>query len=158
MQVKCSKCAQPIALTDMIESADGRLSHLDCRRPNGLTANERALLFVHCFNHVVARCLSCDASFRFTELGADPLGGRTNLCPRCRKDLTEHVRAHLYRCTTVPADVRLAAQRVREAARRLVKQSHQLLDKSDVMMRETEAALYASQVALRAAMARRTAS
>jgi hypothetical protein len=71
MQVKCSKCAQPIALTDIIESSDGCLSHLDCRRPNGLTANERALLFVHCFNHAVARCLPCDASFRFTELGAD---------------------------------------------------------------------------------------
>jgi hypothetical protein len=131
---------------------------LECRRPNGLTANERALLFVYCFNHALARCLSCDASFRFTELAADPLGSRTNLCPRCRKDLTEHIRAHLYRCTIVPADVRLAAQRVREAAQRLVKQSRELRDKSDVMMRETEAALYASQLALRVAMARRTGS
>jgi hypothetical protein len=57
----------------------------------------------------------------------------------------------------VPANVRLAAQRVCEAAQRLVKQSHQLLDKSDVMRRETEAALYASQLALQTAMARRAA-
>jgi hypothetical protein len=158
MQVKCSKCAHPILLTDIIESADGWLAHLDCSRPNGLTPNERALLFLYCFNHAVARCLSCDVSFRFTELAADPLGGRTNLCPRCRQDLTEHVRAHLYRCTLVPTDVRLAAQRVREAAQRLVKQSQQLRDKSDVMMRETEAALKASQLVLQTAMARRAAS
>jgi hypothetical protein len=158
MQVKCSKCAQPILLTDIVESADGRLFHLDCRRPNGLTANERALIFIYCFNHAVARCLSCDAGFRFTELAADPLGSRTNLCPRCRQDLTEHVRAHLYRCMIVPADVRLAAQRVRETAQRLVKQSHQLLDKSDVIMRETEAALRTSQLALQTAMARRAAT
>jgi len=30
MQVKCSKCSQPIALTDIIESSDGRVSHVDC--------------------------------------------------------------------------------------------------------------------------------
>ena len=32
MQVDCSKCAPPIALTDSIESTDGGLSHLDCER------------------------------------------------------------------------------------------------------------------------------
>ena len=158
MQVKCSKCSQPIALTDIIQSSDGRLSHVDCRRPQTLTVEERALLFVHCFNHAVARCLTCDVSFSFTELAADPLGGRTNLCPRCRRDLTENVRGHLYRCTMVPSEVRLAAQGVRETAQRLVKQSQRQVDGADALVREAEAALLASQKALRAAMARRTAS
>src|SRR2546428_3641548 len=50
------------------------------------------------------------------ELAADPLGGRTNICPRCRKDLTENVRTHLYGCAKLPAEVRLRAQALREAA------------------------------------------
>jgi hypothetical protein len=33
MQVKCSKCGQFIALSDIIESSNGRLSHVDCTRP-----------------------------------------------------------------------------------------------------------------------------
>ena len=68
MHVKCSKCSQPIALTDIIQSSEDRLSHVDCRRPQTLTAEEPALLSVYCFNHAIARCLSCDVSFCFTEL------------------------------------------------------------------------------------------
>ena len=158
MHLKCSKCSRPIALTDIVELVSGCLSHIDCRRPSGLTPDERALTFVCCFNHAVARCLPCGVGLRFTELAADPLGGRTNLCPRCRQDLTEHVRAHLYRCLLVPSAVREAAQAVRGSALRLVKQSQQLMDRTDVLMREAEALLFASQKALRAAMARRTAS
>src|SRR5262249_2065128 len=33
VQVKCSKCHQSIGLTDAIESSEGRLSHVDCERP-----------------------------------------------------------------------------------------------------------------------------
>src|SRR5262249_56315910 len=47
MQVKCSKCSEPIALSDVIESSDGRLSHIDCMRPPMLTVEERAFLFVY---------------------------------------------------------------------------------------------------------------
>ena len=54
MQVKCSKCSQPIWLTDVIESSDGRLSHIDCSRRSTLTPAERQLVFVYCFGHVVA--------------------------------------------------------------------------------------------------------
>lgn len=159
MQVKCSKCSQPIALTDIIEieSSDVSLSHVDCRRPRTLTADERALLFVYCFDHIVAQCLTCSLSFRMTELAADPLGGRANLCPRCRKDLTENVRAHLYGCVMLPSEVRLRAQAVREAAQHLVKRSQQLRDKADVTIREAEVALFESQQALRAAIKRRMA-
>src|SRR5262245_28802332 len=116
MQVKCTKCSQPIALTDIIESNNGRLSHLDCKRPQVLTPEERALVFAYCSGHVVARCPACDLSYRYTELAADILGGgRTNMCPRCRQDLTEAVRVHLFRCAMLPAEVRRRAQAVREA-------------------------------------------
>jgi hypothetical protein len=89
----------------------------------------------------VAECLACGLRFRFTELTADPLGSQTNMCPRCRKDLTEHIRAHVYSCPMLPAAVRQRAQAVREAARHLVKQNHELVDKADVLIREAEAAL-----------------
>jgi len=159
MQVKCAKCSQPIALTDIIESNNGHLSHVDCKTPHVLTPEERALVFVYCSGHVVARCPACDISFRNTELAADILGGgRTNMCPRCRRDLTEAVRAHLFRCAMLPAEIRLRVQAVREAAQRLVKETQQLGDRSNVLIREAEAALFEKQRALREAMSKREAS
>jgi hypothetical protein len=156
MQLNCSKCSQPISLTDNIESYDGHLSHADCKRPQVLSPEERALVFVYCANHPVAYCLPCNEKYRFTELAADMLGsGRTNVCPRCRRDLTEEVRAHLFRCMMLPAEVRLRAQAVREAAQRLVKQSRQARDRADVLIREAEARLFEQQRALRTALARR---
>jgi hypothetical protein len=89
MQVQCSKCSELLALSDAIESSDGRLSHMDCKRPRMLTAEERALLSNYCYRHAVAYCLGCDPRFRLVELATDPLGGRTNLCRRCRRDLTQ---------------------------------------------------------------------
>ncbi len=89
------------------------------------------------------------------KLAADPLDGRTIMCPRCRKDLIENVRRHLSGCATLPSKVRLRAQAVREAAQRLVKRSQELRDNADVLIREAEAALFESQQALRAAMRKR---
>ena len=129
MQVDCWKCSKPIALTDVIESSAGHLSHVDCKRPQVLTPEERALVFVYCSNHVVTYCVLCDRKYRFTELGADVFGGcRTNVCPRCRTDLTEQVRTHLLRCAMLPSEVRRRSQAVREAAKNLVKQRQQLRD------------------------------
>jgi hypothetical protein len=158
MQVSCSKCFAPIALTDIVESSDGHLSHLDCKRPQTLTAEERALLFIYCSGHSAAYCLGCDLRFRVAELATDPLGSRTNLCPRCRKDLTASARAHLFSCAIAPAEIRLMAQAVREAAQRLVKQSQQAHDRSDVPIREAAAALFDRQRTLREAMSRRAGS
>ena len=159
MQVNCAKCSQPIALTDVIESNNGHPSHVDCKRPQVLTPEERALVFVYCSGHVVARCPACDVSYRYTELAADILGGgRTNMCPRCRRDLTEAVRAHLFRCAMLPSEVRRRTQVVREAAQRLVKATQQVSDRSDVLIREAEIALFEKQRALREAMSRRAAS
>jgi hypothetical protein len=159
MQVDCTKCFKPIALSDVIESTNGHLSHVDCKRPYVLTPEERALVFVYCSGHVVARCPACDVSYRYTELAADILGGgRTNMCPRCRQDLTEAVRAHLFRCAMLPSEIRLRAQAMREAAQRLVKATQQVSDRSDVLIREAEIALFEKQRALREAMSKRTAT
>ena len=155
MHVNCTKCCRPIALTDVIESSAGRLSHLDCARAHGLTPEERALLFVYCSDHAVAKCVPCGLEFPMMKLAADPLGPRTNLCPRCRTDLTEGVRAHLFTCPTLPDEVRRHAREVREAAQVLVKRSKELIDTSDVRIREAEARLLAGQQALRKAMANR---
>jgi hypothetical protein len=155
MQVRCSKCSRAIAVTDIVESSDGQLSHADCTRPQGLTAEERALLFVFCSDHTAAECVTCKQSFRVIQLGSDMLGGRTNLCPQCRTDLTESVRAHLFSCVTLPSEIRRRAQEVREAARLLIKKSHELSDKADVLTREAEVHLFQCQRALRKAMASR---
>jgi len=158
MQVECSKCSQAIALTDIIQSSEGCLSHADCKRPQVLTPEERALVFIYCSEHNVAHCPVCDLGFRFAKLGADPMTGRTNLCTRCRRDLTEDVRAHLFGCAVLPAEVRRRAHEVREAAQHLVKQSQQVRERSDVLIREAEAALFERQRLLREAMAKRTTS
>src|SRR4030095_4898492 len=98
----------------------------------------------------------CDVSFHYTELAADILGGGvTNLCPRCRLDLTEAVRAHLFRCSTLPSAIRLRAQELRGAGQRLVKERQERRDTSDVLLREAEAALFRAQRALREAMPKR---
>lgn len=156
MQVTCSKCSRPIALTDSIELSEGHLSHVDCTRLSTLTPAECQLVFVYCFDHVVAECPACHASYRFGQLGSDPIGGRTNMCPRCRQDLTETVRAHLYNCGMAPAEVRRRAHQVREAAQVLVKEAQALRDTSDVLIRQLEAALFEQQQALRSAMEKRT--
>jgi hypothetical protein len=122
-----------------------------------LEPEERALVFVYCSGHVVARCPVCDVSFRYMELAADILGGiRTNMCPRCRQDLTEAVRAHPLRDAALGNTTQ--AQGLREAAQRLVKETHQLRDRSDVLIREAEAAMFEQQRAVREAMSKRTAS
>jgi hypothetical protein len=159
MQVNCSKCSRPITLTDVIELFEGHLAHVDCKRAQGLTPEERAVLFVFCSSHPVAHCLPCGQDYRFTELAADILGGgRTNLCPRCRRDLTESVRAHVFSCVQLPSELRQRAQNVRDAAQILIKRSQERSDSSDVLIREAEVNLAESQRALRAAMARRQTS
>jgi DNA-directed RNA polymerase subunit RPC12/RpoP len=158
MQVNCAKCGRPIALTHVIESSAGRLSHLDCARAEGLTPEERALLFIYCSGHVAAKCVPCGLEFRMIQLAADPLGGRTNLCPRCRTDLTASVRAHLFGCATLPEEIRQRTQEVRDAAQMLVKRSQEVVDRSDILVREAETNLFERQGALRAAMASRSST
>jgi hypothetical protein len=123
-----------VAPGDTLLFHDGRAFHLDCSRPRMLTPEERAILLGYCVNHVVARCLACGRGFHLGELVTEPLGGRANLCPQCRRDLTEMVRAHLYGCGVLPALVRNQAMALREAARNLVKETQQLRDRSEVLI------------------------
>ena len=155
MQVQCHRCSRPIAATDVVEPHNGGLSHVDCKRPQTLTPEERALIFVYCSAHFVAHCPACALRLPFGELAADPLGGRTNLCPRCRRDLTESVRAHLFSCVTLPGEIQQRTKDVREAAQILVVRNQQAINRSDVLIREAEAHLLERQQALRAAMRRR---
>jgi hypothetical protein len=52
----------------------------------GLTAEERAMLFVFYSEHAAAECVSCKLSFRLMQLGSDMLGGRRH------RHATEEVR------------------------------------------------------------------
>ena len=78
-----------------------------------------------------------------------------NLCPRCRTDLTQSARGHLFSCVTLPSEIRQKTQEVRDAAQHLIKKTREAIDRSDVLIREAEAHLFERQQALRAAMARR---
>jgi hypothetical protein len=143
----CPRCGQAFSPEDTIDR-DGRgVVHLDCRRPRRLSLEERVLLYEYCWEHAVGECVVCARSFRPDEL-LSGLSGDTDLCPQCRNDLSDSVRAHLYRCAMLPAEVRRRAQEARAAAQKLVKESGQLQDRADVLMREAEVAV----AALRAAM------
>ena len=146
-QLTCPRCSQVLAPEDTIDRDAHGVVHLDCRRPRRLSFEERALLYQYCWDHTVGECVSCNRGFRPDELLAG-LVGDTDLCPQCRKDLTDSVRAHVYRCAMLPAEVRRRAQETRAAAQKLVKESGQLRDEADVLMREAEVAV----AALRAAM------
>ena len=84
--------------------------------------------------------MSCGQTFRLDEL-LSGLFGDTDLCPRCRNDLTDSIRVHLYSCAMLPAEVRRRAQEIRAASQKLAKQSGQLHGQTDVLMREAEVAL-----------------
>ena len=143
----CFRCWQVLSPEDTIDR-DGRgVVHLDCRRPRRLSLEERVLLYEYCREHAVGECVLCARNFRPDEL-LSGLSGDTDLCPQCRNDLSDSVRAHLYRCAMLPAEVRRRAQEARAAAQKLVKESGQLRDTADVLMREAEVAV----AALRAAM------
>jgi len=140
-EAKCPRCLQVISPEDTIQLRGDVMAHIDCRRPRDLSPEERALLFRYCWSHSVAKCVACGQSFRRHELGADLLGHRVHLCPRCRADLTESVRGHLYSCTMLPTEVRLRAGETRDAARKLVKQLHLMADRAGVLIREVESAI-----------------
>jgi hypothetical protein len=106
-----------------------------------LSNEERTLLYRYCFTHPVAECPVCARRLRQTELGTDLVLGSTHLCPKCRQNLTESIRAHLHGCEAVPGEIRRQAKAARVAAQRLVKQSRELTDRADVLLREAEAAL-----------------
>ena len=64
------------------------------------------------------------------------------------------IRAHLYDCAMLPAEVRRRTQAARDAARSLVKRNLELRDVVDVAMREAEAAIQSLRETLRKAPTR----
>ena len=146
----CPQCSHAISPEDTIVFGHGRLGHLDCRRPRVLSAEERAVLFLYCKNHPVVECARCSGKFHLRDVvSLDQFGIRSYECPWCHIDLTDSIRAHLYGCAMLPAEVRRRAAAAREAARHLVKQSQQLRDNAEVLMREAEVLLQVNQWALR---------
>jgi hypothetical protein len=152
------QCSRTISPEDTIVFGYGLLGHLNCRRPRVLSAEERTLLFIYCLDHQVAECVRCAGKFRLREVASlDLFGIRSHGCPWCHTDLTDSIRAHLYGCAMLPAEVRRRAQAAREAARSLVKQSHQLRDAADLARREAEATLHALRGTIRQSPNRRVA-
>jgi hypothetical protein len=151
----CPQCSRTISPEDTIIFRHRLLGHLDCRRPRVLSAEEHTLLIIYCRDHQVAECVACRGRFRLREVASlDAFGVRLHVCPWCHTDLTDSMRAHLYGCAMLPAEVRRRAQAAREAARSLVKRSQQLSDAADVLLREAEAALYALRDTMRQPPAR----
>jgi hypothetical protein len=136
----CPGCSRRIAPEDTFVLRTDCLAHLDCKRPQTLSAEERAVVFRYCWDHWVAECGQCAKSYRMTELASDLFSGKELLCPHCRADLIWSVRGHLQRCAMLPAAVRERAREAREAAQRL---SRELGDRADILMRELEVALRA---------------
>src|SRR5262245_52757585 len=95
----CPGCSGMIAPDDTFVLRGVRLTHLDCKRPQTLSPEERALLFRYCWHHAAAECEGCAKAYRMTELASDMFDGRELLCPRCRANLIASVRAHFYYCT-----------------------------------------------------------
>jgi hypothetical protein len=110
----CPDCSAALAAGDTVILTRGRVTHFDCKRPHTLNPEERLLLFRYCWDHAVCECRPCTDTYRLSALSMDLVRRREHLCPRCRADLTESIRTHLYACTMLPANVRRRAKEARE--------------------------------------------
>ncbi len=147
----CPHCSRMLSPEDTIVFGYGLLGHLNCRRPRVLSAEECTLLFIYCRDHQVAECVRCTGKFRLGEVASlDPFGIRSHGCPWCHTDLTDSIRAHLYGCAMLPAEVRRRAQTAREATRSLV-QSLQVRGTAEGLERQAEASLHALRETMRQA-------
>ena len=140
-QPKCPRWQQSISVDDTIALDGDQIRHLNCRRPRELRQEERTLLFKYCIGHAVADCRSCADGFRPHEPVTDLSGNHRHLCPRCRADLTDSIRAHLYACARLPKPVRIRTRELREVTRKVIEQSQQPADHAGPLSRETEAIL-----------------
>jgi len=141
MDTKCPLCEKVISPDDTVGFVGYGMAHLDCGRPRSLSPEEHVLLYIYCWDHVVAECPACSQSFRQERLGCDPFGSRTYGCLYCGTDLTHQIRAHLTACAMLPEQLRERVKDAREITQRLLKRSQHLSDRADVLMQEVEAAL-----------------
>jgi hypothetical protein len=121
----CSNCTRAILPDHTLVFEQGPPTHLDCEQPRALSPEERILLFAYCREHPIAECKDCVASSRLRELAVEPVSSRTQLCPSCRGDLPDSIRAHIDNCALVPEEVRRRRRRPREVLR-LVNRTHEL--------------------------------
>src|SRR5262245_52261167 len=92
-----------------------------------LSHKEWKRLLFYCAGNEVARCLTCGRRSRQHEF-TDSADDRTCVCPGCRADVTEIVRAHLFTCGMRPSSVRRRSITLCESAGSLVEESQRLLD------------------------------
>jgi hypothetical protein len=104
------RCEQEFCPEDTINHNSALMLHLDCRLPHRLSGEERALLFQHCWDHAVADCASCARWLRQHELLSDPFAGAER-CPKCTRDLTDTIWAHLYGCVPQLALIAIKSNR-----------------------------------------------
>src|SRR5215831_14724748 len=110
-ELTCARCFRVLSPDDVVAADGAGVAHVDCRRPRDLTHEERSLLYGYCWSHPIG-CPACRQSFRLFELDSDPYEYyKRTCCPRCRVDLIEGVREHLYACLLTPEVLR---RRVRE--------------------------------------------
>jgi hypothetical protein len=81
-----------------------------------LTPAQRALLVLHCHDHVVAICPECSEALTFDRIGTDVIMGKRDFCPVCRADLTATVLKHIADCTVMRVQEGEAEKRRHEMA------------------------------------------
>jgi hypothetical protein len=140
-QPKCPRCQQSISVDETVALDSDQIGHLNCRRPRELSQEERTLLFKYCIGHAVATCRSCAEGFRPHEPVTDLSGNHTHLCPRCRADLIDSIRAHLYGCAMLSRPERIGTRELREVTRKVIEPRQQPADHAGPLSRETEAIL-----------------
>ncbi len=100
-----------------------------------LSADERRVLAMFCFNHQVAACRDCQRGFKLAETRVE-VGGRRRYhhCPSCRADLTDSLGLHILTCKAISLAL---GERV-ERSRRTIKESALLRAASEVLAAESE--------------------
>ena len=158
MKIVCAWCQRESEsgyLGDREPSADSATTHEICSRHKRQVLEdlptqsffdatmlhlERVLLFRYCWGHQL-QCPACGESCRVFEVnsGRFERNKRTS-CVRCRADLMESVRGHLYACPSSPEGLRDAAQEARANMRNLLKQVRELRHHGGVLPHQAEAA------------------
>jgi hypothetical protein len=121
----CPNCTRAILPDHTLVFEQGPPTHLDCKQPRALSPEERILPVAYCREHPIAECKDCVARsrlrelagvghLRLRELAVEPVSSRIQLCPSCRGDFTDSVRAHIDNCALGPEEVRRRAQAARE--------------------------------------------
>lgn len=110
-----------------------------------LSSTDRAIMIRSCHDHDVAFCDDCARSYRVHRLRVDWYQGKTELCPRCRADLSESIREHLRSCelaaTLRSQQLSAESRTLRDTSVALIKDARQMVDNAEVRTAEADAEL-----------------